>query len=115
MVDAFLPMGLQIFSAISVLPLTPLLWSPCSVQCLATCTHTYIGQALAEPLRRQLYQAPVSKCFLASATMSGFSVCRLDGSLGEAVSEWLFLQVSAPLFIPAFTFHRNNSELIFLR
>ena len=51
-----------------------------------------IGQDLAEPLRRQLYQAPVSKHFLASAIVSGFGVCMWDGSPGGAVSGWPFLQ-----------------------
>jgi len=41
---------------------------------------------LVEPLGGQPYQTPVSKCFLASAILSGFGVCRSDGSLGEAVS-----------------------------
>jgi hypothetical protein len=43
-----------------------------------------IGQALAESLRGQLYQALVSKCFLLSAIVSGFGV------LGEADSRWPF-------------------------
>ena len=51
-----------------------------------------IGQALAELLRRQLYEAPVSKCFLESAIVSGFGVCRWDGSIDGAVSGWPFLQ-----------------------
>jgi hypothetical protein len=40
--------------------------------CLCIC------QALAEPLRRQLYQAPVSMHFLASTIVSGFGVCPID-------------------------------------
>ena len=44
------------------------------------------------PLRGQLYQGPVSKHFLASAIVSGFGVCILDGSPGGAVSGWPFLQ-----------------------
>ena len=51
-----------------------------------------ICQALAEPLRRQLYQAPVSKHLLASTTVSGFGDCLWDGSPGGAVSRWSFLQ-----------------------
>jgi hypothetical protein len=60
----------------------------CSIQwftvsiCLCTC------QALAEPLRRQLYQAPVSKHSLASAIVSGFSVGMWDRSPDGAVSGW---------------------------
>jgi hypothetical protein len=51
-----------------------------------------IGQTLTDPLRKELYQASVSKSFLASAIVSGFGVCGWDGSLGGAVSWWLFLQ-----------------------
>jgi hypothetical protein len=41
--------------------------------------HFCICQALAEPLRRQLYQAPVSKHLLASTIVSGFGVVyRMD-------------------------------------
>jgi hypothetical protein len=60
-----LPMGLQTSSVPSVLSLTPPLGTPlgtqCSVQWLAVSIHLCICQDLAEPLRRQLYQAPVSK------------------------------------------------------
>ena len=52
----------------------------------------YICQALAEPLRRQLYQALVSKHFLASTILSGFGDCIWDGSQGGAVSGWSLLQ-----------------------
>jgi len=47
-----------------------------------------IGQDLAEPFRKQLYQAPVSKHFLASTIVSGFGVCMWDGSHAG----WPFLQ-----------------------
>ena len=90
-----LPMVLQTPSAPSVLHLTPPLGSPCSVRWLAASIHICIGQALVEPLRRQLkkqYQVSVSKHFLASAIVSGFGVCRWDGSLGGAVSGCPFLQ-----------------------
>jgi hypothetical protein len=50
-----------------------------------------IGQVLAEPLRGQPYQASVSKCFLASAIVSGFGICRWNGSLGRVVFRWPFL------------------------
>ena len=93
MVDiVVLPMRLQIPLAPKVLALTSPLGSPRSVQCLAVCIRICIGPALAEPLRAQLYQAPVSKHFLASAIVSGFGVSRWDGSLGGAVSGWPFLQ-----------------------
>ena len=69
-------------SASSVLPLTP----PLGSQWLTISIHISIGQDLAEPLRRQLYQAPVSKYFLASGIVSGFGVCMWAGSPGGAVS-----------------------------
>jgi hypothetical protein len=75
----FLPLGLQSPLAASVLVPTSSLGNPCSVRCLAACISFCIGQALAKPLRGQLYQAPVSKCFLASAIVAEFGVCRLDG------------------------------------
>jgi hypothetical protein len=37
--------------------------------CLCIC------QALAEPLRRQAFQTPISKHFLASTIVSGFGGC----------------------------------------
>jgi hypothetical protein len=84
-----LPMGLQ---APSVLSLAPPLGTLCLVQWLAENIHLYIGQALAEPLRRQLYQAPGSKHLLASTVVSGFGDCIWDGSPGGTVSGWPFLQ-----------------------
>ena len=48
-----LPMGLQTPSTPSVLSLTPLLGTPCSVQWLAVSIHLCICKALTEPLRRQ--------------------------------------------------------------
>jgi hypothetical protein len=86
-----LPVGLETPSAPPVLSLTPQLGFQCSVQWLAECVCLCICQALAEPLRRQLYQVPVSKHFLASAIVSGFGVCIWDGSPGGTVSEWPFL------------------------
>ena len=57
------------------------------------CVHLplYLSDT-AEPLRRQLYQAPVSKHLLASTIVSGFGNCIWDGSPGGAVSGWPFLQ-----------------------
>jgi hypothetical protein len=59
---------------------------------MAVSLHICIGQALAETLRGQLYQAPASKHFLASAIVSGFGVCRWDGSLDELIFGCPFLQ-----------------------
>ena len=66
-----LPMELQSPSAPSALSLTPPLGTPCSLKCLAESIHLCICQALVKPLRRQLYQAPVSMQFLASTVVSG--------------------------------------------
>jgi hypothetical protein len=49
--------------------------------------HLYISQALEEPLKKQLYLAPVSKHLLASKIVSGFDNCMWDGSPGGAVSK----------------------------
>jgi hypothetical protein len=54
------PMGLQTPSDPWVLSLTPSLGTPCSIQWMVVSIHFCICQALAEPLRRQLYQAHVS-------------------------------------------------------
>ena len=59
-------------------------WKTVSIQCC-------ICQALAEPRRRQLYQAAVRKILLVSAIVSGFGGCLWDGSPGVAVSVWSFL------------------------
>ena len=50
------------------------------------CVHLplYLSDT-AEPLRRQLYQAPVSKHLLASTIVSGFGNCIWDGHPGVAV------------------------------
>ena len=53
--------------------------------------HLWICQALAEPLRRQLYQASVSMHFLASTIVPWFGDCIWDASPGGAVSGWPFL------------------------
>jgi hypothetical protein len=87
-----LPTGLQTPSAPSILLRIPPLGSPCSVHWLAASICICISQALAEPLRKQLYQTPVNKHFLATAVVSGFGVCRQDGSPCGTVSGWPFLQ-----------------------
>jgi hypothetical protein len=86
------PMGLQTLSASWVLSLAPSLETLYSVQWMAVSICLCICQALAESLRRQLYQAPVSKHLLASTIVSGFSDCIWDGSPGGTVTGWLFLQ-----------------------
>jgi hypothetical protein len=86
------PIGLQTPSAPSVLSLAPSLGTLCSVQWLAESSHLCICQALAEPCRRQVYMAPISKHLLASTILSVCGDCVWDGSLGGAVSGWSFLQ-----------------------
>ncbi|EDL27071.1 mCG12966 [Mus musculus] len=71
------PIGLQTPSASCVLSLAPPLWNLCSVQWMAVSLHFCICQVLAEPLRRQLHQAPVSKHLLASTIVSGFGIFRI--------------------------------------
>jgi hypothetical protein len=83
--------GLQTPSAPWVLSLAPSLGTLCSVPWMTVSIHFCIFPALAEPLRRQLYQAPVSKILLASAIVSGFGGCLWDESPGGAVSRWSFL------------------------
>jgi hypothetical protein len=88
----FLFLKLQTPSAPSVFPLTPPLRSLHSVQWLAASIFISICQALTEPLRRQLYQAPVSMHLVASTIVSGFGECIWDQSPGGAVSGWPFFQ-----------------------
>jgi hypothetical protein len=83
---------LQTPSPPSVLSLTPLLETLCSGQWLAVSIYLCICKALAGPLRRQLYQAPVRKHFLASTIVYGFGNCIWDEPSGGAVSGWPFLQ-----------------------
>ena len=90
---------LQTTSAPSVLYLTLPLWSPCLVQWLALSIHFCICQALAEPLRRQLYQAPVSKHFLAFTIVSRFGVCIWKGSPGGQSLNGLFFSLYSTLCI----------------
>jgi hypothetical protein len=52
----------------------------CLVQWLAVSIHLCFCQALVEPLKQQLYQAPVSKHLLASTIVSGFGDDIWDGS-----------------------------------
>jgi hypothetical protein len=80
------PMGLQTHSAPWVLSLVAPLGNPCSLYWLAESIHLCICQALTEPQKRQLCQAPVSKHLLTSETMSGFGDCIWDWYPGGAVS-----------------------------
>jgi hypothetical protein len=86
------PMGLQTPSVPWVLSLAPPLGTLFSIQWMAVSIHFCICQALAEPLRSHLYEAPVSKLLLASTIVSGFGGCLWNGPPGGAVSGWSFLQ-----------------------
>jgi hypothetical protein len=66
------PMGPQPPSAPSIPSQIPLLGTECSVQRLAVSIHLCIFQALAEPIRRQPYQASISKHLLACTIASRF-------------------------------------------
>ena len=93
MVDiVVLPMELQTPSTPSVLSLTPLLWTLCSVQQLAVSIHLCICKALSRHLRRQLHLAPVSMYFLASTILPWSGNCIWNESPGGTVSQWPFLQ-----------------------
>jgi len=67
-----------------------------------------ISQVLAEPLRGQLYQAPISKHFLASAIVSGFGVSRWDGSLDGMISGRPFLQPLLHFSVSVFPLDGSN-------
>ena len=96
------PMGLQTPSVPLVLSLGPPLETLCSVQWLADTIHLCICQALAEPLRKQLYQVPVSKQLLASTIVSGFGDCIWDGpQVGQSLDGLSFSLCStlSPYFL----------------
>ena len=97
MVDSVrIPMGLQTPSAPSFLSLTPPLGTPRSFQWLAVSVHLCICQALAETLRRQLYQATVKKNSLASTIVSMLTVYEVDP---QGSSLWLALLSVSALYI----------------
>ena len=101
-----LSIGLQTPSAPSVLFLTPLLGSACSIQWLAVSIHICICQSLTEPLRRQLYQAPVIKHFLAFAIVSEFGIDIWDGSqVGQTLDGLSFSLCST--FCPHISFRQE--------
>jgi hypothetical protein len=69
------PMGLQIPSTLWVLSLAHSSGTLCSVQWMAVNIHFCICQALAEPLKRKLYQDLVSELLLTSTIESDFGDC----------------------------------------
>jgi hypothetical protein len=103
-------------SAPSVLALTPTLESPRAGWCLTASIHICIGQALAEPLRGQLYQAPTYQHGLLGISNTVWVWCLQMGWIPRWGSLCItFPSVSAPLLVPAFSLDRRKSGLIFLR
>jgi hypothetical protein len=64
---------------------------------LAEHIHLWICQALAEPLRREPYWAPVSKHFPASSTASRFGDCIWDGSPVVSIQICINQDLAEPL------------------
>lgn len=93
-------MGLQTPSAPSIHSLTPLMQISFSVQWFAGSIHLCICHALAEPLRRLLYQLPVSMPFLALPIVSGFGCCTYLSWILRWGRLWMAIPfVSAPNFV----------------
>ena len=100
--------GLQAPSAPSVLHITPPLESLSSVQWFAASICICIGQALAETLRRQLYQAPASKKLLLSASVWVWWLH--VGWIPKWDRFWIsFSSVSVPLFVTVFPLDRSKT------
>ena len=79
-------MGLQTLSAPWVLSLAPSLGTLYSVHWMVVSNHFSICQALERPLRRQLYQVPVSKLLLASVIVFGLVVLHgMDPQVGQSL------------------------------
>ena len=83
--------GLQTTSAPWVLSLAPPLGTLCFVQWMAVSIHFCICQALADPLRRQLYQAPVSKHLSWHSPTQGHRDPQDQGSLLPLMSDKVIL------------------------
>jgi hypothetical protein len=95
-------MGLQIPSAPWVFSLASPLGTLCSVQWMALSIYFCIYQALADLLRRQLYQALASKNLLASSTCWHNSVWVWKLYMGW-IPRWDSLWMAFPsVFVPQF-------------
>ena len=65
--------------------------TPCSAQWLAASICLCTCQVLAEPLRRQLYQAPVSMNFLVSTIVSGLvPIYGMNPQVGQSLDSLSF-------------------------
>jgi hypothetical protein len=70
---------------------------------MAVSIHLCICQALAKPLRRELYQVPVSKHLLASTTVSGFGDCNeMDSQVSRSLNGHFFSLYSTLCFCNSF-------------
>ena len=96
------PTGLQTPSAPSVPSPTLPSGTPSSVQWFVCELLPLYLSGSGRATRRQPYQAPVSKNFLASSIPSRFCDCIWDGSPGGAVSTWHFLQSLLHTFVSIF-------------
>ena len=114
---------LQTSSAPLVPSPTPPLGSLCSVQWMTVSIHLCICQALAEPLQRQLSQAPVSNHLLASTILSGFGDCiGMDPQVGQSLGGLPFslgsilcLRISScEYFVPPSKKDQNIHTSVFL-
>jgi hypothetical protein len=116
-------MALQTPSAPFVLSLTPPLGTPCSGQWLAVSICLCIYKTLAEPLRRQLYQTPVSVHFLESIIVSTlltvYRMDLLDGSvsgfpLPQSLLHTLYPYLLPWVFVPPSKKDQSTHTLFFL-
>jgi Ni/Fe-hydrogenase subunit HybB-like protein len=76
--------------------------------------HFCICQAQTKVLRRQLYQAPVSRLLLASAIVSGFGGCLWDGSPSFTKRKLLFIVVTVKA-MTILTYYRDIGIIYFCR
>jgi len=80
--------GLQAPSAPSILSLTPLIGTMFSVQWLAARINLRVCDDMAEPLRRQLYQASFSMHFMTSEISSGLGNLDFGADIYLSVSAY---------------------------
>jgi hypothetical protein len=118
-----LPMGLQTPSAPSVLSLTPPLGALHSFHWLDVSICLCICQALAESLRRQLHQAPLSKHFLSPTMVSGLvTVYGMNPQVGQPLDGLSFSLCSIlcphicsrEYFVPLSKKDQSTHTLVFL-
>ena len=103
--------------------LTTPFWTPCSVQWLGVNRCLCICQALAEPLRRQVYQASVSMHFLVSTIILGLvTLDEMNPQLRQSLDDLSFsfcstfcLCISScEYFVPLSEKDRSTHTFVFL-